>query len=427
MTTRRYTANVFFILPWIICGLGALFYCYEYLLRVSPSVMTFDLMRVYHIDAAELGYLTAFYYYIYTPMQLPVGVLMDRYGPRRLLTIASLVSAIGMYLFASSHYLALAEFGRFLIGFGSAFAFVGVLKLATIWLPQNLFAFIAGLTLMLGMVGAMVGDLLLTSLVNFDGWKSASYLAAGFGAVLTVILFFVLRDTAKGIDAVSHEPLPNMKSAFRGLFIIVKNPQIWVNGIIGCLLYISLSAFAELWGIPYLEEAYNFSNTDAAMAMSFMFLGWAIGAPFCGWLSDYIKQRRLLMTMGAAVSAILFSAILYVPHISKEGIYITLFIIGLFSSAQILVFAISREISPEKSVGTAIALTNMIVMLGGVMLQPLIGYLLDFKWAGQMVDGVRVYSVSDYQYALAILPISLVVTVFLSFFLKETNCKFLRD
>ena len=120
------------VLPWVICGLGALFYCYEYLLRISPSVMMSDLMQAYHINATVFGNLAAFYYYAYTPMQLPVGILMDRYGPRRLLTFACLACALGSYLFAHAFHIELAQIGRFMVGFGSAFAFVGVLKLATI-------------------------------------------------------------------------------------------------------------------------------------------------------------------------------------------------------------------------------------------------------------------------------------------------------
>src|ERR1700722_8240175 len=159
------------VLPWLVCGLGALFYCYEYLLRIAPSVMTADLMQAYHINATALGNLVAFYYYAYTPMQLPVGVLMDRYGPRRLLTFACLACALGSYLFAHAFHIEFAQFGRFMVGFGSAFAFVGVLKLATIWLPPRRFAMVSGLTTSLGMIGGMVGDIYLTSLVNQVEWR----------------------------------------------------------------------------------------------------------------------------------------------------------------------------------------------------------------------------------------------------------------
>src|SRR5580700_7715839 len=149
------------IMPWVICGLGALYYCYEYLLRITPSVMTQELMRMYHLTATEVGLFTAYYYHAYVPLQIVVGLLMDRYGPRRLLTFACMLCAVGTYLFGSGYSLHIAEAGRFLVGFGSAFAFVGALKLATIWLPPHRFALISGIITCLGMMGAMIGDILL--------------------------------------------------------------------------------------------------------------------------------------------------------------------------------------------------------------------------------------------------------------------------
>lgn len=111
------------VVPWLICGLGALYYCYEYFLRISPSVMTHELMREYHLTGAQVGNLSAYYYHAYVPMQLLVGLLMDRFGPRRLLTFACLLCALGTYLFAGGYQYGIAELGRFLVGFGFAFCF----------------------------------------------------------------------------------------------------------------------------------------------------------------------------------------------------------------------------------------------------------------------------------------------------------------
>ena len=182
------------VMPWLVCGLGALYYCYEYFLRISPSVMMHDLMSVYHLTGAEVGSLSAFYYHAYVPMQILVGLLMDRYGPRRLLAMASLFCASGTYLFVGSRSLAIAELGRFFVGFGSAFAFVGALKLATIWLPSNRFALISGIITSLGMFGAMLGDVALRSLVDNFGWKTTTYFSAIIGVFLAIAIWMVVRD-----------------------------------------------------------------------------------------------------------------------------------------------------------------------------------------------------------------------------------------
>lgn len=415
------------LIPWMMCGLGAVFYIYEYLLRVSPSVMTSDLMLSFHIGAAELGNLAAFYYYIYTPMQLVVGLLMDRYGPRRLFTVAGLACGMGTYLFASTSNLAVAEAGRFMVGFGSAFGFVGVLKLATIWLPPERFAAVAGLTSALGTVGGILGNLALTSLVSHQGWRLTSYWAAVFGIGLTIVMFLVLRDGGKYQyrPATLEVPQPSIdfKSVFKGFFGIIRNPQIWIVGIIGCLTYVTNSAFAELWGNPYLRQVYHLTPDQAARAISTSFLGWAIGGPLVGWFSDKIRQRRLPITVGAAAAAIAIAIIIYVPGLPIWAVYTALFFFGFFSCAHVVVFAVGREISPLRSAGTAVAVTNMFTMIGGVLFQPMIGKILDMHWSGQIVNGVRVYSTGDYQLALSVLPVAMVVTVLLTLFLHETNAK----
>jgi MFS family permease len=361
-------------------------------------------------------------------MQLVVGVSMDRFGPRRLFTLAGAACVLGSYLFSATPHLWVAQIGRFLVGFGSAFAFVGVLKLATIWLPPQKFAMISGLTTTLGTIGGIVGNLLLTKLVTAQGWRAASNITVIAGIVLTVFMFLTLRDRGKyqyRAD-VNHQE-NSFKSVLLGFLKIIGNWQIWMVGIMGCMMYIPTSAFAELWGNPYLREVYHFSPEQAAQAISMIFLGWAIGGPLMGWLSDRIGQRRLPMTFGSALAALLLAIVLYVPGVSATAVYIIFFIFGFFSSAQVIVFAVGREISPVRSAGTAVALTNMFVMIGGVLFQPLIGKVLDMYWSGQMVNGVRVYSTSNFQLALSILPIGLLLTVVLSFFLRETHCRVVNE
>lgn len=406
---------------WLMCALGALFYCYEYLLRISPSVMTSDLMRTFAINAGVLGNLIAFYYYIYTPMQLPVGVMMDRFGPRRLLVFACLVCAIGTYLFATAQHTSLIAVARLLVGFGSAFAFVGVLKLATLWLPKNRFGMFCGMATALGMVGAMIGDVSMASLVNSHGWRTTVLYSAYAGLVLAAVIFLVMRDNNYRNEVAHQHQTATFRSLIPDLIVLLRNPQIWLNGVIGCLLYIPTSAFAELWGVPYLQAAFNFSRENAAAAISMIFLGWAVGGPIAGFISDQIRRRRTPIIVGSICAAALIVLLLYATALPKTAIYSILFIFGVFSSAQVIVFAVGREISPSTLSGTAMALTNMLVMIGGVVFQPVIGVLLDSHWNGVKVNGVPIYTVSDYKYALMVLPIGLVLSALLMLLMRETH------
>lgn len=407
---------------WFVVFLGALFYCYEYLLRVSPSVMANKLMFFYHLDGASLGNLHAYYYYIYVPMQLFVGILFDRYGPRRLLIMAVGCCAVGIYIFAASHFLILAEIGRLLMGFGSAFAFVGVLKLATIWLPPERFAFISGLAVMLGMLGGMLGDVSLTALVHSVGWMRTCDYAAVVGVILLILVVFFIRDrNPHAVRDMQDVQLHSVKLAWPEIKRVVTDSQFWINGFIGCLLYLPLSAFAEIWAIPFLHEAYGMSASHAADASSLVFLGMACGGPAMGFLSDFIRQRRILVTIGSMCGAVVICALLYMPDLHPGTIYLLCFIFGFTSGAQVLAFAVAREISPRSLTGTTLASTNMIVMIGGFLV-PLIGVLLDSAWKGKIAaDGVHLYSLGNFQFALAILPVALILCALLSFFLAETH------
>lgn len=418
--------KLYAIVGWLICALGAIFYSYEYLLRIAPSVMEHELRAHFNLTATSFGMLSSMYYLAYVPMQLPVGVLLDRYGPRILLTIACLICVIGTFLFTATSIFWVAAIGRFLMGFGSAFAFVGVLKLATIWLPENRLGMVSGMTAALGPIGAMIGDNCLEIFVERLGWITTLNATAFFGIALTIILWFGISD-GQGKHR-QHGTVSTIKKGMIDLWIIIRNKQIWVNGMFGCLIYLPTTVFAELWGIPYFKHAHGMTAQAAGLTNSILFLGFIIGAPLMGFISDKIARRKFPMLFGATGAAIIMMIILYMPGLNQSSIQGLMFVLGLMYSSQALVFAVGRELSPGEAAGTAMAATNMIVMLGAMFLQPLVGRLLDFSLskhvlgAGQAVDNIqKLYTVDDYQFALSIIPLGILMAAILTFFLKETH------
>jgi len=419
----------YMIFAWLICGLGAIFYTYEYFLRIAPSVMEGALREHFNLSATGFGFLSAFYYYAYVPMQLPVGVMMDRYGPKLLLTLACLACVVGTFLFASTPYFWVAATGRFLVGFGSSFAFVGVLKLATIWLPENKLALVSGLAAALGTIGAMIGDNVLGIFVLQIGWQYTLYISGVLGLILTMVLWFGIHDR-KGQQRY-HGTIHNFKKSIIDLGIIVKNKQIWINGMFGCLVYLPTTVFAELWGIPYLKNASGMTPAAADFANSLLFLGFTVGAPMMGYLSDKFSRRKLPMVIGSLGAALIMSIILFIPNIDAIHLDALLFLLGIFYSVQCIVFVVGRELSPNEAAGTAMAMTNMIVMLGAMFLQPLVGKLLDFSLSTHLtqidIDAAAIsnlqkfYTTSDYQFALSIIPLGILTAAFLTLFLKETH------
>lgn len=410
-------------LAWLICILAAIFYCYEYLLRIAPSVMSTQLMQAYDLTATQFGNLTAYYYYIYTPMQILVGILFDRFGTRILLTLACLICALGTYLFSCGDSIAVAAFGRLLVGLGSSFAFVGSLKLITIWLPERHFALGAGTMAALGSVGAITGDIILTSLVDSIGWRQASVSAALVGVVLAVILGLFIQNSPKEAGKEKPYRVP-FNTILTALWESLKTRQIWLTGIVGCLMYLPISTFGELWAIPYLQQARGLSPHDAAAAASMTFFGWMIGCPLSGFISDHFRNRLIPMFIGA-ISCLLFLCIfLYVPDLSFNTLRVLFVCLGMSGSVQALVFSLARESSRPAISATAIALMNMLVMVGGVVFQPVIGMLLDLHWAGQVLEsGVRVYNNYSFVFALSVLPLGVILSMITIFFIKETHGK----
>jgi len=408
------------VVGWLICVVGAIFYCYELLLRIEPSVMMPELMRRFGVTAGAMGMLIAFYYHAYTPMQLAVGILVDRFGTKVMLALAVTACALGSFIFSISGSFYWGAVGRFLVGFGSAFAFVGVLKLAAEWLPKHHFALFTGFATALGMIGAMVGDIGFPFLIQKIGWQATLHVGTGIGVALIPIVWFFIRDTPKW--KVAHVgSKTTFKEAFSGFWKMVKNPQMWLAGLVACLFYLSLSVFAELWGIPFLRAVYALSPQAAAFACSMVFAGWLIGAPISGWLSDRTKTRKLPLIFGGFLAAVAIGIIVLKPfQISITLLHWLLFLFGIFCSVEIICFAVGRENNPIRVAATAVGFTNLLCMIGGVIFQPLVGMLLDLGWHGEIVEGVRVYTAADFQHAFWILPALILFGTGLSLFLKET-------
>ncbi|MCE3044589.1 MFS transporter [Legionella sp. 16cNR16C] len=404
------------LLGILICTVGAFFYCYEFVLRIIPGALQSELSAAFgHISATTFGQLSAFYYFAYSPMQLPVGMLMDRYGPRRLLTFACLCCTLGSWMFTNTSSMLIAGSGRFLVGFGSSFAFVGVLSLALRWLPRRYFSLVAGLITTLGMLGLVYGEVKITDMAVSLGLMHVLWMMIIIGAVLSVITFLVVRDGPQGHIA-NKQPWPEF---FANVWHVLSSPQVWLIGFVGACLYTSLSVFGELWGKTYLEQAHHLTKAQAARTVSAMFLGWAVGAPIAGYFSDISGRRVFPLVAGAILSLICISIVLYYPGLSYTTLNILLFLYGVFSATEIIVFIMGKENSGAKLSGTVFAAVNMIVTLGGVVFQPLVGKLLDTFGDSHVVAGEHIYSIVDYQLALSVLPLSLLMVMILAFFMKD--------
>ncbi len=406
-------------LGWIICSLAAFFYCYEYMLRIEPSVMVEPLMHDFAVTAGGLGFLVALYYYAYTPLQAVVGVLTDYFGARKVLLSAVVSCAVGAWVFGQSSDVYLAGLGRLLIGVGSAFAFVGVLKLASEWLPMQYFAIFAGITTSLGMLGGMLGDVELSKMVQSYGWHFVMMLSVVVGVVLFALFWLFVHNKKDG-DTARLASRRSWRYFAVGFVRMFTNKQLWLTGLVGCVLYTSLTVVAEMWGIPFLKALTQQDKMVAAHLNSMIFFGWLVGSPFTGWFSNHLGSRKIPMILGCVFSCVLMLSLLVFQPQSNLALAVMLFLLGVFSSAEILVFVIARELVSDSLVATAIGFINLLVMLGGMLVQPLVGKLLDMGWQGTVKAGVHIYPLQAYTHALYIVPALLVVATGMACCLKES-------
>lgn len=395
--------------------ISAVFFLYEFILRVSPGAIAVDLRHTFHINAVSLGLLGSAFFQAYALMQIPVGIILDKYNANKTLTFACFLCAFGTIVFAVTTQFWIAIIARFIIGFGAAFAFVGALKVAEQWLPIRQFALASGMLMTLGALGAIVCDNLLVWLVTFQSWSTSMLYIGIFGIALSIITFFAIQDPE---ELQKTQVGMTFTRIYHELVKILRNPYIWLNAMIGCCLYFPTSAFAELWGKSYLQQVFHFTPSQSIFAVTTVFLGWAVGAPINGWLSDFFNNKKFILISHSLLAAILISIVLYGHNLSYISICWLLFLFGAFSSIQVIVFVYAKEICHREFSATAIAITNMIVVLAGAFSQFIIGWLLDLTWTGSVQNGIRFYNESSYQFAFLILPLTLLFCGFLTLFLR---------
>lgn len=409
------------VTAYIIFLLAASFYLYEFVLQVAPSVMADAMMQTFQVSAAGYGVVSAFYFYAYAPMQLPAGLLFDRYGPRKLMTFALILCALGSFFFASTASLLTASLGRFLIGIGSAFSFIGVLVLVSRWFPASQFAFLAGIAQLMSSIGAMFGEMPLAALVESVGWRQASFILSLVGFALALLLFLVIRDHPH--QATQTPVKRQFKAECRRLLDVCSQTYTWTTGIYACTIWTPIAVFAALWGVPYLQQKFQISVIAASGLCSMIWLGIGIGSPLLGWLSDRFYTRRWALAVSAFFGLTASIFILYVPSISITWMYVFLFLLGIGAGGQTVSFAVVKDNNPPELVGTASGFNNLSVLIGGAVFQPLVGLLLSHagSWTSA-ADGVTLYSIESYNKALFVMPCSYLISLLVAIFvLKETH------
>ncbi len=408
----------------LVFVLASSFTIYEFALRVMPSAMTEQLMSSFSIDARGLGIMASLFYYGYSPMQIPAGLLYDRLGPRRLLALSTLLCAISGILFGYADNIFLASIARFLTGFTASFAFIGAILIAARWYPPSSFALFTGLVQFLGCLGAIIGEAPIASLVQHVGWR---HTAIGFGAIgfaLAILMYAIVRDHPNNKSVTKPKHLPSV-SVFKGLKRICRNSQTWWIALYAFCCWAPISIFATLWGPSFLARAYHLSMTKATALTSLVWIAIGISSPIAGWWSNRIHLRCRPLFILAIIGLASSITMIYIDDLPKWILGAMLLLYGVSASSQVITFGLVLDNNHDTVMGTAAGFNNMAVVGGGLILQPLVGVIIHHMWKKTplMIGNSPLYTIHEYHTALAVIPLCFIVGIITSvYFIRETRC-----
>ena len=405
---------------WLVWSLAALAFGYAFFQRVTPSVMVEDLMAEFAIGAAVLGTLSSLYFYPYVALQIPLGVLIDRWGARILMTTALSVAGIGSVILATANTIEFAYLGRFIIGIGSAVGFLGSLAIASKWFPPHRFAMLAGLVMFFGMMSAVFAQGPLAALVGTYGWRVVMLGLGASGIALAIFIALFVRNTPPSSAEAATTPKQSWASIGAGLKQATTDFTVWKIAFVAAAMSGPMLTLGALWGTPYMEAAYGLDRTTAASSVSILFLAWAFGAPFSGWLSDRIRKRKMLLVVGSGILTIAMGILVFVPALPLVATIILLAIIGMSGSAMATCFALVRECSPPQISASVTGIVNSMTVASGAVLQPVVGFILDQLWSGTIENGARTYQGHEYQTSFLAIFATCLIGFFVCVSLRET-------
>lgn len=413
-------------LAWLVWGLGALLYLIAYYHRVAPAVITRELSAEFGLSGAALGNLSAFYFYSYAAVQIPTGLLADRWGPRKVLTLGAGLAAAGTLVFALAPGVAWANAGRFAIGAAVGVAFVSMLKLASHWMHPRQFAFASGVALFMGVMGATLAGVPLRAVVDAFGWRPVMVASAAVAACVAIAIWAVVRDDPADrgyAPFVPRHPHPPDASIVAQLRDVAREKAAWLMAVVPggtCAIVLTVPG---LWGVPFLVTQHGFTPREAASVCSAMLIAWAIACMAFGPLSERMGRRKPIYAGGLVAMLVLWSIVVLVPGLPRAALLALLVGVAIASGTFILTFALAKESVPARLGGTVSGIANMGVMLGGMVMQPLVGYVLDRHWAGRLDDGVRLYDAGAWQWGFGVILAWIALSLALLAFIPETYCR----
>ena len=408
----------------IILAVVVAAYVLSFFQRFAPAGIAQDLAAAFQTSAASLGVLAATYFYVYTIMQVPTGILVDTLGPRRILLLGGMVAGGGSLLFGMADSLDAALVGRTLIGLGVSVTFIAMLKLIAVWFEEHRFATVVGVSMLIGNLGSVLAGAPLSALAQATGWRGV-FIGVGMVSLALGILAWILvrdRPSAKG-GAVLPAPTFDRTAVLTGLLRVVKNRATWPTVFVNCGLSGSFFAFGGLWATPFLIQGMGMSRATATAHLSLYFAGFAVGCLLVGMLSDRLRRRKPVIIVSSHIYGAIWLVWLSGVALPLVATYTLFGLMGLMTASFTLSWACAKEVNPPALSGMSTSVTNMGGFLMGALLQPAVGWIMDQRWTGLLANGVRIYAPEDYRWGLLLIACAAWGGAAAAWKVKETHCR----
>jgi MFS family permease len=394
-------------IAWLVT---AIYYFYQYTLRSAPAVMIPQLSDAFGSTAMGVASIAGLFYWGYSPFSLVAGVLMDRIGPRRVVPLGAVAVGIGALLFASGSS-ELASVGRLLQGAGGVFALIGAVYIATGSFPASMAATLIGATQMFGMAGGSAGQFVVGPMIAAGVPWSRFWVGMGVAGLVIGALLHALIPRSETAAGGSDW----LRSAARAMGVVFRNPQSILCGFIAGLLFIPTTIFDMVWGVRYLQEARGLDYATAVLRSAAVPLGWMIGCPLLGFVSDRLGRRKPVIAGAALVLFGCLAWILYGP----AGVlppYVLALVAGISSGAAMLPYTVIKEANPPEYGGTATGVVNFLNFTFSALLGPVFAGFLR-----RVSGGAEAMTLEHYQSAFQPLLYGVGAAILLTLALTETG------
>ena len=399
-------------------------YALSFFQRFAPAGIAADLVAAFNTSASSLGALAATYFYVYTVMQVPTGILVDTLGPRRILLIGGLVGGVGSLLFALASGLELALVGRTLIGLGVSVTFIAMLKIIAVSFDERRFATLVGLAMLIGNLGSVLAGAPLSWLAQQTSWRHIFVALAGVSLLLGVACWVLLREQPTAAGQTDTKPSFDRSLIMSGLVSVLKNRDNWPTVCVNFGICGSFFAFAGLWATPFLTQAHGLTRAAAANHISLYFVGFALGCVFMGALSDRLGKRKPVLIVTSHLYLLIWLLLLWDLALPLLASYALFTLMGLVTAGFTLTWACAKEVNAPQLSGISTSVTNMAGFLAGAVLQPLVGWVMDQRWQGGLTStGARLFTADDYHAGLLLLTAVAAFGALASWWIRETGCR----